>query len=237
MLLEADALRKTYDRGAAPVEALRGVSLRMDRGDFVAIVGPSGSGKSTLMHMIGALDRPSSGTVTIAGEAIYGYSDGKLAAFRRRKLGFVFQFFHLLPTLSAEENVVLPLILDGRSPSAVLDKARRLLADLGLEGRTRHRPDQLSGGEMQRVALARALVTDPLLVLADEPTGNLDTASGSVVLDLLRRLVRERGLTLLMVTHDPAAARAAARVVALRDGSIVADGAPDAVLGPARADA
>jgi putative ABC transport system ATP-binding protein len=233
MLLEAEALRKTYDRGATSVEALRGVSLRIDKGDFVAIVGPSGSGKSTLLHVVGALDRPSAGTVTIGGEAIHAYSDARLAAFRRRKLGFVFQFFHLLPTLTAEENVVLPLILDGMSPSSVLGKARELLRELGLEGRAGHRPDQLSGGEMQRVALARALVTDPLLVLADEPTGNLDTRSGTTVLEMLRALVKGRGLALLMVTHDHAAARAADRVVALRDGSIVADGSPDEVLGAA----
>ena len=220
-------VRKTYARGARQVDALRGVSLDIARGELVAIVGPSGSGKSTLLHLLGGLDRPTSGSVRLAGEPIESYSDDRLSAFRRRRLGFIFQFFNLLPTLSAEENVMLPLLLDGISPTRVAPKARELLALMGLEKRRTHRPDQLSGGEMQRVAIARALVADPLLVLADEPTGNLDTKTGRSVLDLLRRLVKERNQALVMVTHDAKAASFADRVVALRDGVVESDAPPE----------
>ena len=220
-------VRKTYARGARQVDALRGVSLDIARGELVAIVGPSGSGKSTLLHLLGGLDRPTSGSVRLAGEPIESYSDDRLSAFRRRRLGFIFQFFNLLPTLSAEENVMLPLLLDGVSPTRVAPKARELLALMGLEKRRTHRPDQLSGGEMQRVAIARALVADPLLVLADEPTGNLDTKTGRSVLDLLRRLVKERNQALVMVTHDAKAASFADRVVALRDGVVESDAPPE----------
>jgi putative ABC transport system ATP-binding protein len=203
---------------------LRDVSLEVSRGQFVSIMGPSGSGKSTLMHLIGGLDRPTSGSVRLEGQAIESLSDDELSRFRRRKLGFIFQFFNLLPTLTAIENVALPLLLDGRPLREVEPRARELLALIGLERRTHHRPDQLSGGEMQRVAIARALVTNPLLILADEPTGNLDTATGTTVLELLRTMARERGHTILMVTHDPRAASFSDRLVRLRDGRIESDG-------------
>jgi len=226
MLLEAKDLKKTYSRGHQQVDALRGVSLSVDRKQFVAIMGPSGSGKSTLMHLVGGLDRPSAGSVKLDGQAIESYSDDDLSAFRRRRLGFIFQFFNLLPTLSAVENVALPLLLDGKSLEEVRSKAEDLLHLIGLKHRMDHRPDQLSGGEMQRVAIARALVTDPLLILADEPTGNLDTKTGTTVLELLSQMVKERGHTILMVTHDSRAASFADRLVTLSDGLIQSDGAP-----------
>ena len=227
IIVETIAVQKTYMRGTERVDALRGVSLSIARGELVAIVGASGSGKSTLLQLLGGLDRPTSGSVRLAGEPIESYSEDRLSAFRRRRLGFIFQFFNLLPTLSAQENVMLPLLLDGVSPGKVAPKARELLAVMGLEKRASHRPDQLSGGEMQRVAIARALIADPLLVLADEPTGNLDSKTGTAVLELLRSLVKERNQALVMVTHDSRAASFADRVVTLRDG-LVASCAPPA---------
>ncbi len=226
MLLEARDVRKSYTRGHQQVDALRGVSLSVERGQLVSIMGPSGSGKSTLLHIIGGLDRPTGGSVQLDGQAIESYGDDEMSAFRRRRLGFIFQFFNLLPTLSALENVALPMLLDGKPISQVGPRARELLVMMGLEKRAEHRPDQLSGGEMQRVAIARALVTDPLLILADEPTGNLDTKTGTTVLELLKKMVRERGQTILMVTHDPRAASYGTRLVTLRDGLIESDGAP-----------
>ncbi len=226
MLLEAKEIRKAYTRGTQTVEALKGVSLSLPRGQFTSIMGPSGSGKSTFMHIIGGLDRPTHGEVHQDGQAIETYSDDELSAFRRRHLGFIFQFFNLLPTLSALENVALPLLLDGQPLTKIAPKAKELLDMMGLANRFDHRPDQLSGGEMQRVAIARALVTDPLLILADEPTGNLDSKTGKAVLELLARLVRERNQTILMVTHDPRAATYGSRLVTLRDGLVESDGAP-----------
>lgn len=229
VILEAREIRKSYHRGnssSQAVDALKGVSLSVPRGEFVSIMGPSGSGKSTLMHIIGGLDRPTAGQVLLAGQAIETYSDDRLSAFRRRRLGFIFQFFNLLPTLTALENVALPLLLDGKPMREIAPKARELLGMIGLGHRVDHRPDQLSGGEMQRVAIARALVTDPLLILADEPTGNLDTKTGTTVLELLARMARERGQTILMVTHDPRAASFGDRLVRMRDGLIESDGAP-----------
>jgi putative ABC transport system ATP-binding protein len=226
MILDARQLKKTYTRGKESLDVLAGVDLRVDRGQFVSIIGPSGSGKTTLMQLIGGLDRPSSGTIELDGQRLDSYSDAQLSSFRRKKLGFVFQFFNLLPTLTAEENVALPLLLDGASYPRIARKACELLEQMGLSHRLGHRPDQLSGGEMQRVAIARALIADPVLVLADEPTGNLDTKSGVSVLELFRNTVKTRGQTLIMVTHDPKAARYSDRVVALRDGRVEADGAP-----------
>jgi putative ABC transport system ATP-binding protein len=223
MLLRAQDLTKSYSRGDQQVQALRGVSLAIDRGQFVSIMGPSGSGKSTLLHLLGGLDRPSSGSVRFEDQAIESYPDRALSAFRRRKLGFVFQFFNLLPTLSALENVALPVLLDGRPLRAIHAKAAELLKSIGLESRMHHRPDQLSGGEMQRVAIARALIADPLLILADEPTGNLDTQTGATVLELLRQLVRDRGPSIVMVTHDSRAASFGSRLVKLRDGRLESD--------------
>jgi putative ABC transport system ATP-binding protein len=222
-MLETRDLRKTYARGSQRVEALRGISLTVARGEIVAIVGASGSGKSTLLHLCGALDRPTAGSVLLGGRPVESLSDDALSAFRRRHLGFVFQFFNLVPTLSAEENVALPLLLDGQPLARVTPRARELLEAVGLGGRARHRPHELSGGEMQRVAIARALVGDPLLVLADEPTGNLDSVAGERVLRLLHDTLRRRGLTLLMVTHDARAAAAADRIITLRDGQVEAD--------------
>ena len=223
MLLQARNLRKNFTRGTTQVEALRGVDLSIEKGEFVSIMGPSGSGKSTLLHLIGGLDLPTSGEVLIDGEAIQNLPDDALSEFRRRRLGFIFQFFNLLPTLSALENVALPRLLDGESIGEVENKCKALLTQMGLGSRFSHRPDQLSGGEMQRVAIARALVTDPLLILADEPTGNLDSKTGESVLRLLAEMARERGHTILMVTHDANAASFGTRLVRLRDGEIESD--------------
>jgi putative ABC transport system ATP-binding protein len=220
-ILEVKDLAKTYDRGSQVTHALRGVTLSISAGQFVSVMGPSGSGKSTLLHLVGGLDRPSGGSVSIGGQAIESFGDDALSAFRRRKLGFIFQFFNLLPTLSALENVALPLLLDGKPLKQVEPKARELLERLGLQHRIGHRPDQLSGGEMQRVAICRALVTDPLIFLADEPTGNQ-------VLELLSRLARENGQTIVMVTHDSKAASFADRLIRIRDGRVESDGPPGA---------
>lgn len=223
MVLEVRALKKFYQRGEQKIEALRGISLSLERGQFTSVMGPSGSGKSTLLHLIGGLDRPSSGEVLLDGQMIQDYSDSELSAFRRRRLGFIFQFFNLLPTLSALENVVLPLLLDGQSFQKVSSNAKDLLIQIGLKNRLDHRPDQLSGGEMQRVAIARALVTNPLLILADEPTGNLDSKTGATVLQLLATLAKERGNTILMVTHDRSAASFGNRLITLKDGLLESD--------------
>ena len=222
-VLEASGLTKTFRRGEQVVEALRGVDLTVERGEFVSIMGPSGSGKSTLLHLVGGLDRPTAGSVRLDGQALESWSDAALSRFRRTRLGFVFQFFNLLPTLTALENAALPLLLDGQPLSKVAPRARALLAEMGLESRVDHRPAQLSGGELQRVAIARALVGDPLLVLADEPTGNLDSHAGQAVLELLERTVRERSQTLIMVTHDPGAAAFGTRQVRVQDGLVASD--------------
>jgi putative ABC transport system ATP-binding protein len=223
MILEVQNIKKQYNRGDQKVEALRGISLDLNRGQFASIMGPSGSGKSTLLHLIGGLDRPSSGSIVLEGQPIEKYSDNQLSSFRRKRLGFIFQFFNLLPTLNALENVALPLLLDGIPLKKIAPKAKELLSQMGLTSRMEHRPDQLSGGEMQRVAIARALIADPILVLADEPTGNLDSKSGKQVLELLANLARERGHTILMVTHDPNAASYGNRLIQLRDGLLESD--------------
>lgn len=223
MLLEVSDLRKNYSRGHQQVEAVKGVSFGVDRGQFTSIMGPSGSGKSTLLHILGGLDRPTTGSVKIDGQEIKSFSDDQLSAFRRRRLGFIFQFFNLLPTLTAVENVCLPVLLDGRPLKEVAGKAEDLLKMMGLGKRMDHRPDQLSGGEMQRVAIARALITDPLLILADEPTGNLDTKTGTTVLELLSQMAKERQHTIIMVTHDPRAASFGDRLITMRDGLIESD--------------
>jgi putative ABC transport system ATP-binding protein len=222
-ILETRNLRKTYQQGKNAVEVLRGVDVTVAKGEFVAVVGPSGSGKTTFMQLVGGLDRPTAGRVTLAGQPIDALSDARLSAFRRQKLGFVFQFFHLLPTLSAEENVCLPMLLDGQAQQKIAPRAAELLERVGLGHRRHHCPDQLSGGEMQRVAIARALIADPVLILADEPTGNLDTRTGRIVLELFRDTVKERGQTVIMVTHDPRAAELADRVIGLRDGLVERD--------------
>src|SRR5258707_738278 len=224
MLAVRDAT-KSYRQGEAEVKALAGVTLDVAAGEFVAIVGPSGSGKSTLLHLMGGLDAPTSGDVLIDGASIARMSDDEVTIFRRRAIGFVFQFFNLLPTLSAEENVALPLLLDGKRSRDVRERVVAALDAVGLAHRRGHRPDELSGGEMQRVAIARALVIDPKLILADEPTGNLDTRTGEQILALIRDANRARGSTVVLVTHDARAAGHAARIVTLKDGTVV-NGAP-----------
>ncbi|MFG1924868.1 ABC transporter ATP-binding protein [Cryptosporangium sp. NPDC048952] len=224
-------LTKTYGTGNTRVSALRGVSLAVGTGQFVAIMGPSGSGKSTLLHCLAGLDRPTSGRVRIGNDGLDGLSDGRLTRLRRDAVGFVFQSFNLLPTLSAAENILLPLRLAGRRPDG--EWLDRVIDLLGLADRMHHRPNQLSGGQQQRVAVARALITRPSVIFADEPTGNLDSRSGAEVLSLLRASVRELGQTVVMVTHDPRAAGYADRVVFLADGRIVDDATnptPEGVL-------
>jgi putative ABC transport system ATP-binding protein len=221
-VLEARNLAKTYDTGGAEVLALRGVDVAIERGEFVAIMGPSGCGKSTLLNLLAGLDRPTAGEVWLDGERIDRLSETELARLRRRKIGFVFQFFNLVPTLSAVENVELPLLLVGRRRRDARRSASELLTELGIGDKHGAAPVQLSGGQQQRVALARALANAPDIVLGDEPTGNLDSASAREVLALLRA-ARDRGQTLLIVTHDARVAASADRVVALRDGLVADD--------------
>jgi len=219
-VLEAKSLCKKYHLGAQTVDALAGVNFVVESGEFVAIMGPSGSGKSTLLHLIGGLDQPSDGEVTLAGQRLSLLSDHKITLLRRRNVGFVFQFFNLLPTLTAEENITLPLLIDGANLRKHKDQLEKLLELVGLSDRRRHKPEQLSGGEQQRVALARALITQPAILLADEPTGNLDAKTGTLVMRLLRRSCDELGQTIVVVSHDPAAASYADRLIFLSDGQV-----------------
>ncbi|MEY2566792.1 MAG: putative transport system ATP-binding protein [Actinomycetota bacterium] len=216
-LLTLEGVSKSFRRGRETVMALDGVTLEVAPGEFVAMVGPSGSGKSTLLHLAGGLDQPEAGRVLLGDRDMGALSTGDRAKIRRREIGFVFQFFHLIPTLTVAENVELPLLLDGRHDSAGV---RAMLERVGLAERIDHLPGELSGGEMQRAAIARALVAGPELILADEPTGNLDSATGAVVLDVLAEQVADAGAALLMVTHDASAASRAARVLHLRDGHL-----------------
>ncbi len=220
-VLEASAVTKRYRMGEVTVEALDNVSFTVQKGNFVAVMGPSGSGKSTLLHLLGGLDEPTSGEITLAGRPISRLSDDEVTLVRRRKVGFIFQFFNLVPTLTAAENVALPLLIDGQNIKQHEAKIAHLLELVGLQGRAHHKPDQLSGGQQQRVAIARAFVNDPEIVLADEPTGNLDSKSGTAVLELLARFCTELGQTIVMVTHDPRAASFAKEVVFLKDGHII----------------
>jgi putative ABC transport system ATP-binding protein len=219
-VLETKDLHKQYNMGQHAVDALADVCLEISQGEFVAVMGPSGSGKSTLLHLLGGLDQPTKGNIILAGKEVSGLSDRQATLIRRRNVGFVFQFFNLLPTLSAEENILLPLIIDGKSPRDYSERLDELLNRIGLLERRHHRPDQLSGGEQQRVALARALVTQPAILLADEPTGNLDTKTGTEMMQLLRESAKDLGQTIVMVTHDSKAAAYADRVIFLRDGKI-----------------
>ena len=222
-IVELRAVGKDYRRGVQLVPALEEVSFRVEAGQFVSIMGPSGAGKSTLLHLMGGLDTPTAGVVQVDGVDLAALDDEELTAFRRRRLGFVFQFFNLLPTLVAWENVALPRLLDGIALHRSRSHATELLERVGLGHRVEHRPAELSGGELQRVAVARALVADPALILADEPTGNLDSATGTEVLELLRACADEGGRAVIMVTHDPHAATIGDRIIELADGQVVGD--------------
>ena len=219
-VLVIESVEKTYDGGLRPVAALRGVSFEAAAGDFIALMGPSGCGKSTLLHLVGGMDFPSRGRVSLDGVALNELGEEALARVRRTSIGFVFQFFNLLPTLTVVENVSLPMLLDGASGSQSRNRAYELLDHVGLAARANHFPAQLSGGELQRAAVARAVVTKPRLVLADEPTGNLDTDNGSQVMKLLADLNRDSGVTILLATHSEEAAGYASRTIRMRDGVI-----------------
>jgi len=220
-VITVDGLSKSYGKGSTKVDALSGVSFSIKQGEFVAVVGASGSGKSTLLHMLGGLDKPTGGHVHIDGEDLYGLKEKNRAIFRRRKIGFIFQSYNLIPVLNVEENIRLPLLLDHREP----DKAyiTDLIRTLGLEERRKHLPSELSGGQQQRVAIGRALAYRPAIVLADEPTGNLDSANGREVLELLKIAVRQFHQTVIIITHDMNIAAEADRVLKLQDGKLVSD--------------
>jgi putative ABC transport system ATP-binding protein len=220
-VVEVCGVTKAFGSGEARVQALRGVDLVLKRGEFVSIMGASGSGKSTLLHLIGALDACDSGTITVAGSDLAKLDDDGLTLLRRRSIGFVFQAFNLLDVLTAAENVAVPLLIEGEAETDANDKAVQALQRVGLAHRQGHRPSELSGGEQQRVAIARALVAAPVLLLADEPTGNLDSGSGDQIMTLLRNLVDQNQQTILMVTHNPAHAEMADRLVVLRDGQVL----------------
>jgi len=221
-MIELKNVSRMYARGTKEIQALHDITLAIKRGEFLSVMGPSGSGKSTLLNIIGGLDQPTSGEVFIENRPLHGISDDELTLIRRRRVGFIFQFFNLLPILTAAENVGLPLLLEGIPFAKVKPKAESLLRKVGLEERFEHRPEQLSGGEMQRVAIARALIADPSVLLADEPTGNLDSRTSSEIFRLLKDLHSE-GQTIVMVTHDPKAAAYGTRIITLRDGSISED--------------
>jgi putative ABC transport system ATP-binding protein len=219
--VETMGLEKVHGEGLTAVRALQDVSLAFENGEFAAIMGPSGSGKSTLLHILGALDKPTAGRVVVGGTDLSGLSDKKLTLLRRERMGFVFQFFNLIPTLTAEENVLLPVLIAGKRPGNYGKRLDELLDLVKLKGRRTHKPDELSGGEQQRVAIARALIKFPDIILADEPTGNLDSKTGSEVLELLRESAARFEQTILMVTHDPRAAATTGRAVFLSDGRVV----------------
>jgi putative ABC transport system ATP-binding protein len=225
-MLTLDNVRKVYYRGAQEVVALHGVTFAVPRGQFLSVMGPSGSGKSTLLNLVGCLDSPTSGAITIDGASVGHLDDEALTTIRRKKVTIIFQFYNLLPTLNAVENVALPRLLDGHPEKAARKQAADLLDRVGLAHRRDHLPEELSGGEMQRVAIARALMSEVPLLLADEPTGNLDSATAESVMELLTTTVRESRLTLVLVTHDQAIAALADRIITIRDGRVVSDTAP-----------
>lgn len=220
-LIEVKNLCKVYGSGEAKVEALKNINLEIEQGEFVAIVGPSGSGKSTLLHLLGGVDKPTSGEVIIRGESVYKLKEKELSVLRRRKIGFVFQFFNLIPVLTAEENIEMPVLLDG----VKIDKEylEDLLKLLGLENRRKYHPSELSGGQQQRVSIGRALANKPAVILADEPTGNLDSKNSKEILELLKYSAKKYKQTLILITHDINIARAADRVITIEDGKITAD--------------
>lgn len=218
IILKAEHLVKTYGSGETAVKALDDVSLEVSQGEFVAIVGQSGSGKSTLLHMLGAMDYPDSGTLTVDGEDVFSMNDDALAQYRRRKAGFVFQFFNLLPVMTAKENILIPLSLDGqKADEAYLNE---IAETMGIADRLSHYPHQLSGGQQQRVAIARAMISKPAVILADEPTGNLDSASGNEILSLLKTTIKKYDQTLILITHDMNVAEKADRIITIKDGKI-----------------
>ena len=220
-ILQIKDLVKTYGNGRTAVTALGGVSFSVDKGEFIAIVGASGSGKSTLMHLIGGVDRPTSGSVIIDGNEIYKQNESELAIFRRRNIGLIYQFYNLIPTLTAEENIMLPRLLDNRKPDR--NKLQTILETIGLTDRVKHLPSELSGGQQQRVSIGRALINDPVLILADEPTGNLDNKSSREIIDLLKLSNKRHNQTLIVITHDEKIALQANRIITISDGIIIRD--------------
>jgi putative ABC transport system ATP-binding protein len=221
-IIHMEDIRKVYDTGKVKVEALKGVDLQIEQGELVAIVGPSGSGKSTLMNLLGCLDTPTSGRYELGGQAVSGVTRDQLAEIRNRRVGFVFQNFNLLPHITAAENIEMPMLFGGVRPADRHQRAKELLERVGLGDRIDHKPTELSGGQMQRVAIARSLAMNPDIILADEPTGNLDSTSGSDIMSIFTDLWKQ-GRTLVIITHDPALAKRASRVIEIRDGRIVAD--------------
>jgi ABC-type lipoprotein export system ATPase subunit len=223
-LIELTNLSRVYNLDKAPIYALREISLTIDEGSFVSVVGKSGSGKSTLLSLIAGMDKPSSGEITVAGKVVTRMTSDELASYRRTALGMVFQSFNLIPSMTALENVALPLFFAGKSESSRTEKSLRLLKAVGLEDRANHKPTELSGGEQQRVAIARALIAEPLFILADEPTGNLDSKTGDEVLTLLRQLHQDEGKTIVMITHDmELAVTLSTRIITLKDGQVFSD--------------
>ena len=222
--VEGRHIVKNFRLGDTVTEVLRDVSLRVMPGEFVSIMGPSGSGKSTLLYILGGLDTPTGGRVLLNGTDISSFGDEKMSVLRRRNIGFVFQFYNLIPNLNVEENIMLPLLLDGQKMERCKDRLDRILEMVGLSDRRRHTPRELSGGQQQRVAIARALIGNPGILFADEPTGNLDTKAGTDIMRLLREINRSTGQTIIMVTHSPEAAKSSSRIITVRDGRIVQDG-------------
>ncbi len=220
-ILKVENLTKVYGKGENEVRALNGVSFSVEKGDFVAIIGPSGSGKSTLLHTLGGVDRPTGGKVLVNGQDVYSRSDEQIAVFRRREVGLIYQFYNLIPVLNVEENMSLPVLLDGRNVNR--DRLRELIRELDLVGREKHLPNQLSGGQQQRVSISRSLMNSPSIVLADEPTGNLDSKNSHEIVELLKRMNREYNQTLIMITLDESIALQARRIIAIEDGKIVRD--------------
>jgi len=220
-ILQIKDLTKTYGKDDTIVTALNGVSFNVEKGEFVAVVGASGSGKSTLMHLIGGVDRPTSGSITVDGNEIFKQNESELAIFRRRNIGLIYQFYNLIPTLTAEENIMLPRLLDKRKPDK--EKLRTILETIGLSDRAKHLPSELSGGQQQRVSIGRALINDPALILADEPTGNLDSKSSQEIIDLLKLSNKRYNQTLIIITHDEKIALQADRIITISDGLILRD--------------